>query len=254
MRSMTIHRLFAALIVPGLFLTLYMESLAAPPSIRTANARTRQIDPSNPTPTPLQGLPPSPSLSPIPSPGGVFSPTPAVPPVPSPDPGMGGGSSGGGAMYSQPLGTLKEYAPPPKPYLGDPDGQGSFHSPTDAPTGQPLPALNPNAPMAATDRFGVAPPPGTLGHTYHRRSKVLDEKKHPRVGIVEVYLSENYDVSALGMKSKWTGKLWELESDPLLPGIPHIFEVKAEWGPEGARKKEVRTIRLIMGRVVDLEF
>jgi hypothetical protein len=159
-------------------------------------------------------------------------------------------------MYNQPLGTMRERPPTPKVYLGDPDGSGSYFTPTDAPTpsGQPLPALDPNAPMAATDRFGVAPPPGTLGHTYHRRSKVNDDKKHPRVGIVEVHLSENYDVSAKGLKSKWTGKVWELESDPLLPGVPHIFEVVAEWGPEGNRRKEVRTIRLIMGRAVDLEF
>lgn len=160
-------------------------------------------------------------------------------------------------MYSQPFGTMRERPPPPgKQYLGDPDGSGSFYTPTDAPTplGQPLPALDPNAPMAATDRFGVAPPPGTLGHTYHRRSRELDEKKHPRVGVVVVYLSENYDVSGKGLKSKWTGKVWELESDPLLPGIPHVVEIKAEWGPEGARQKEVRTIRLIMGRAVDLEF
>lgn len=159
-------------------------------------------------------------------------------------------------MYNQPFGTMRDRTPPPKEYLGDPDGNGSYYSATDAPTpsGQPLPALDPNAPLAATDRFGVAPPPGTLGHTYHRRSRLLEDKKHPRVGVVEVHLSENYDVSAKGLKSKWTGKVWELESDPLLPGVPHIFEIKAEWGPEGARKKEVRTIRLIMGRAVDLEF
>jgi hypothetical protein len=159
-------------------------------------------------------------------------------------------------MYTQPFGTMRERPVPTKQFMGDSDGQGSYHSPTDAlpPSGQPLPALDPNAPMAATDRFGVAPPPGTLGHTYHRRTRLLDDKKHPRVGIVEVHLSENYDVSAKGLKSKWTGKVWELESDPLLPGVPHIFEIKAEWGPENARKKEVRTVRLIMGRAVDLEF
>ena len=251
MRRLAIQQLFAALLVAGLLFTLAMESRAGSPSIRTANSRTRQIDPNSPpSPTPLQAIPPAPGLSPTPLPNGGLSPSPAVPalPPPVPDP------SGGGVMYSQPLGTMREREPPPKDFLGDPDGQGSYHSPTDAPTGQPLPALNPNAPMAATDRFGVAPPPGTLGHTYHRRSKLLDDKKHPRIGIVEVYLSENYDVSAKGLKSKWTGKVWELESDPLLPGVPHIFEVKAEWGPEGARKKEVRTIRLVMGRVVDLEF
>jgi hypothetical protein len=227
----------------------------ATPPIRTANSRMRQIDPNTvPAPVPLDTtlpvapvpVPPAPGLtSPMPMPGAASPSAPVPPPEPN-----------GGPMYSQPFGTFKDRTPPPKQYLGDPDGNGSYHTPTDAPipSGQPLPALDPNAPLAATDRFGVAPPPGTLGHTYHRRSRLLDEKKHPRVGVVEVQLSENYDVSAKGLKSKWTGKVWELESDPLLPGVPHIFEVKAEWGPEGARRKEVRTIRLIMGRAVDLEF
>ena len=172
----------------------------------------------------------------------------SIQPVPSPD--------AGGAMYSQPWGTMRDRTPPPKKYLGDPNGQGSFHTPTEAlpPSGQPLPAFDSRAPTGETDRFGIGPPPGTLGRTYYRRTKLVDEKKHPRVGVVEVHLSENYDVSAFGLKSKWTGKVWELESEPLLPGLPHIFEVVAEWGPEGVRQREVRTIRLVMGRVVDLEF
>lgn len=255
MRQIPFHQYVATLAVSGLLSTVPLGAMAGSPPIRTANSR--QIDPSQ-TPTPLANplppapvpTPPTPGInSPVPTPPtpGATSATPA-PPVPPPEPG--------GVMYTQPFGTSPDRTPPPKQFLGDPDGQGSYHSATDAipPSGQPLPALNPNAPLAATDRFGVAPPPGTLGHTYHRRTRLLDEKKHPRVGIVEVHLSENYDVSAKGLKSKWTGKVWELESDPLLPGIPHIFEVRAEWGPDGARKKEVRTIRLVMGRVVDLEF
>ena len=257
MRRLAIHQILANLAVPALLLTLVIDVTAGPPPIRTANSR--QV-----TPTPLNTpLPPAPEPSALPSPGGTL--LPAIPPapvpspmvpfpmvpfpiVPSPDPG--------GLMYSQPMGTMRERVPPPKVYLGDPNGEGLYHSPTDAlpPSGQPLPALDPNAPLAATDRFGVAPPAGTLGHTYHRRTRLLDDKKHPRVGVVEVHLSENYDVSGKGLKSKWTGKVWELESDPLLPGVPHIFEIKAEWGPVGAREKEVRTVRLVMGRAVDLEF
>ena len=103
-----------------------------------------------------------------------------------------------------------------------------------------------------SDRFGYAPPPGTLGQTYKRKSRRLEETKHPRVGVVEVRLPENVDVSATGLKSKWTGKVWRLESDPLLPGIPHIYEIKASWG-EGT-DPQVRTVRLIMGRIVDLDF
>ena len=106
--------------------------------------------------------------------------------------------------------------------------------------------------VGSVDRFGVAPPPGTLGQTYKRRSRPIEDNKHPRVGAVEVHLPEGVDVTAPGLKSKWTGKVWRLESDSLVPGVPHIYEVKASWG-EGT-PAQYRTIRLIMGRIVDLEF
>ncbi len=242
----------SGLAVPGI-LALSLEATAAPP-IRTANSRLTQLEP---LPTPLPPAPvPGNGIGTIPSPtplgGGLVPVAPQVPQpntqVPSPD--------AGGPMYSQPFGTMRDRTPPPKQYMGDPNGQGSYHTPTDAPTPtvQPVPQLETHAPDGITDRFGIAPPPGSLGRTYYRRTKPIDEKKHPRVGIVQVHLSENYDISSPGMKAKWTGKYWELESDPLLPGLPHIVEVAAEWGPEGARQREVRTIRLIMGRIIDVEF
>jgi hypothetical protein len=249
MRTMAIPNLFYVALAGAWLSTGTIEVTAATPPIRIANSRTLVAQAPAPTP-----LPPAPAPgidaglgSPIPSANSATPPAPVPPPEPGP----------GGAMYSKPFGTMREPLPPPvKQFTGDADGQGSFYTPSDAPTPttQPMPALDPNAPMSATDRFGFTPPPGTLGHTYHRRSRVLEDKVHPRVGIVEVHLSENYDVSDKGLKSKWTGKHWELVSDPLLPGVPHIFEIKAEWGPEKDRKKEVRTVRLIMGRAVDLEF
>ena len=121
------------------------------------------------------------------------------------------------------------------------NGSTIFGSPTE------MPIWN-----SGPERFGFAPPPGTLGQTYKRRSRPIEETKHPRVGVVEVHLPESVDVSAKGLKTKWTGKLWRLESDPLLPGIPHIFEINASWGEGG--EPQVRTIRLIMGRIVDLDF
>ena len=144
-------------------------------------------------------------------------------------------------MYNGPLGS--HYQPTDvlkRQFLGD----------TPGPAPQPVP----DGSFAGTDRYGIAPPAGTLGQTYQRRSRLIDDEKHPRVGVVEVHLSENYEVSAKGLKVKWTGKVWRLESDPLLPGVPHIYEVKSEWGPEGAKQQQVRTVRLIMGRIVDLEF
>jgi hypothetical protein len=107
-----------------------------------------------------------------------------------------------------------------------------------------------------TNRFGMTPPPGTLGQTYQRRTTLLPDEKHPRLAIVNVHVAENVDVTARGLKSKWNGKYWELESEaPLLPGVPHIYAIKTEKKlPSGEKQVDVRWVRLIMGRVVDLEF
>jgi len=110
---------------------------------------------------------------------------------------------------------------------------------------------------AGVNRFGMSPPPGTLGRTYQQRSRIFDDEKHPRMAAVDVYLPEELDVSARGMKSIWTGKHWRLEAkDPLLPGVPHIYAIKAERkSPDGqVVSTDVRWIRLIPGRVVDLRF
>lgn len=145
--------------------------------------------------------------------------------------------------------------PPARPLQPIPSTVGPSVFPTDPSAPGTPSSVSPSltgSPVVLTDRFGVAPPPGTLGQTYKRRSSLIDESKHPRVGIVDVYLPESVDVTAQGLKSKWTGKVWRLESDSLMPGVPHIYEVKASWG-EGTQP-QVRTVRLIMGRVVDLEF
>ena len=164
-------------------------------------------------------------------------------------------------MYHGPLGGEFQ-APPPKKkeFLGDMPGA----SPLPIMNGtvpqfgdQPVPGYGSavtGVPFEGSDGYGIAPPPGTLGQTYKRRSRPIDDEKHPRVGMVDVHLSENYEVTAKGMKVKWTGKVWRLESDPLWPGLPHIIEVKSEWGPEGSKQNQVRSVRLIMGRIVDLEF
>jgi len=110
--------------------------------------------------------------------------------------------------------------------------------------------------IPGTNRFGMAPPPGTLGKTYQRRTTLLPDEKHARIGIVDVHVPEDVDVTARGLKSKWTGKVWQLETEaPLLPGVPHINAIKTEKTlPSGEKQVDVRWVRLIMGRVVDLEF
>jgi hypothetical protein len=164
-------------------------------------------------------------------------------------------------MYNGPLGSEYHAPPPPKKeFLGDPPGAAP-HSAMDRSVphyGDPaISGFGSGAmaiPLEMSDGYGMSPPPGTLGQTYKRRTRLIDDEKHPRVGMIEVHLSDNYEVTCKGMKVKWTGKVWRLESDPLLPGIPHIVQVKSEWGPEGAKQQQVRSVRLIMGRIVDLEF
>lgn len=164
-------------------------------------------------------------------------------------------------MYRGPLGAdFQRDDVPKKAYLGDGHGHGPKTLPNGSVPfnrGQPEAAFDSGAmsvPIAGTDRYGIAPPPGTLGQTYQRRSRLIDDDKHPRMAAVDVHLSENYDVSAKGLKAKWTGKVWHLSTEALLPGIPHIYEVKVEWGPEGAKQSQIRTVRLIKNRIVDLEF
>lgn len=109
--------------------------------------------------------------------------------------------------------------------------------------------------IAGINRWGVTPPPGTLGRTYLRRSTLVPDEDHPRKGVVVVKLPEEADVSGRGLKVKWTGEEWRLETaQPLVPGVPHIYAIRAEWDTPTGRVEQTRWVRLIMGRVVDLEF
>ena len=216
-----------------------------------------------------------------------------TPLVPIPDPSQGGVNQNLQSVPFNPspvttvpmqLGTQPSLTPTPRPPMGMHYGEQDRLDSYNNPTPRPLPTINNSGSVpinqfpqgvtgvpaivedpamlgspvgmapayGLTDRFGYAPPPGTLGQTYKRRSRPIEDTKHPRIGAVEINLPEEVDVTAKGLKPKWTGKLWRLESDSLIPGVPHIYEVKASWG-EGTQP-QVRTIRLIMGRIVDLEF
>lgn len=205
-----------------------------------------------------QASPPSGSpLTPIPMPGELNAPPapqfqPGLPPAPPP------GTS---------IGPAPGYVPAPRIPQPGPDQPGDIDG-APMPLGQPItptplaghappPAQVGNMDRPGYNRFGMAPPPGTLGRTYQQRSRIFDDEKNPRMGAVDVFLPEDIDVSARGMKSVWTGKHWRLEAkDPLLPGVPHIYAIKAERkNKEGeVLSTDVRWIRLIPGRVVDLQF
>lgn len=109
----------------------------------------------------------------------------------------------------------------------------------------------------------VPPPPGTLGTTYIRRSWPIPANRHPRVGMLDVRApagATNIRVLTTyqyreedeieGFQDPDDPCLWHFESKPLIPGIPHVYDVVAE-GPKG---EDVRTVRLIRGRRVTLEF
>lgn len=113
------------------------------------------------------------------------------------------------------------------------------------------------AAVPGTNRYGMTPPPGTLSQTYQRRTSLIPDDKHPRHAMINVHLPEKVDVTARGLKPKWTGEVWELSTEePLLPGRPHIYAIRADWRDQSGEitKTEVRWVRLIMGRVVELDF
>lgn len=198
-----------------------------------------------PLPKPLSNGP----LSPAPLPPNQFVPAPQQEQLPSPP-------------LQQPPAYRPQYQPqqPPAPPV--------YHNPA-----RPLPK---SAPLGTTPfdqgqsmydqeppeeilpdyPQGSGPPPGTIGQTYQRRTRVVGDNKHPRTGIVEINVPYEVDVTAQGMKAKWTGKVWRLETEtPLLPGVPHIYAIKAtRTGPDGTRVSDVRWVRLIMGRIVELSF
>jgi len=122
-------------------------------------------------------------------------------------------------------------------------------------------------PIAQAQPFGlmrrrslpaVAPPPGTLGMTYRQPSRLVPDEKHPRIGMIEVKsVPRDAQVSIKGMEG-YFGKdgIWHFESEkPLFPGIPHIYHVKVVcFAADGQEKTDVRTFRLIPGRIVSLSY
>lgn len=145
-------------------------------------------------------------------------------------------------------GPWPESHPPPSVLSADPPGPLPVYLPQ-------YPAMGGYQSYIGSNRWGMTPPPGTLGRTYLRRTTLIDDDMHPRVGVVMVKLPEQANVSGRGLKVKWTGTEWRLESvEPLVPGISHVYAVKAEWDTPSGKVQQTRWVRLVMGRAVDLEF
>lgn len=118
------------------------------------------------------------------------------------------------------------------------------------------------APYVGPPTPEVGPPPGTLGQTYQRPTRPIPVDKHPRVSIVDVKASgatlvKVYGTNEFRTKDAVSGfqdrrdaSVWRFESEPLVPGVPHIYRVDAHYGDSIQQKY----IRLVPGRIVTLDF
>lgn len=109
----------------------------------------------------------------------------------------------------------------------------------------------------------VIPPPGTLGTTYLRQSWATPANRHPRIAMldvrapigstgVRVFTTYSYreEDEIEGFQDPVDPCLWHFETQPLLPGIPHVYRVESQ----GAAGSDARMVRLIRGRRVTLEY
>ncbi|HID20848.1 MAG TPA: hypothetical protein EYP14_00395 [Planctomycetaceae bacterium] len=177
----------------------------------------------------------------------------------------------------------------PAPVWLSPAPVVTWAAPAVPPAVAPVPVLAVPSPRTPD----VRPLPGTLGLTYRQPSRPVPWDKHPRTGMVEVTildetrerLAKEYPDAELKVTVSdirnffkpldgYLGKdgLWHFESDPLYPGIPHIYDVKFEmirkvhkveikYGHRVEYDEEhkvddlgFRRIRLIPGRIVEVSF
>ncbi|WP_437187700.1 hypothetical protein SH668x_001106 [Planctomicrobium sp. SH668] len=138
---------------------------------------------------------------------------------------------------------------------------GSANAP---PIGLMQPGVGPGYSAATATTW--QPPPGTIGQTYQMRSRPVPVKMHPRAALVDVRIpgAKNVRVHDMnvyrtqdfleGFQDDQDSDVWHFTSEPLIPGLAHIYRIEARInGPEG-EKVEERYVRLIMGRVIEVSF
>jgi hypothetical protein len=106
--------------------------------------------------------------------------------------------------------------------------------------------------------FAVLPPPGTLTQTYLRQSWPIPKDEHPRTAIIQISAPGFTEIEIEGLADlegfQRPDGAWIFKTEkPLIPGNPHIYHVKAGHKNNDDRW-EVRTVRLIPGRVVTLDY
>jgi hypothetical protein len=172
------------------------------------------------------------------------------------------GYAGGGAQLS----------PVPMDMSPIASGQMSYGM---APGATPLPGVPPTVNAGAVPGNGPGysaatattwqPPPGTLGQTYQIKSRPVPVKMHPRAAIVDVKVKDAksvrvHDMNVYrtqdyldGFQDHENASMWHFTSEPLIPGLQHVYRIEARFdGPNGERLEE-RYVRLIMGRVIEVE-
>lgn len=142
----------------------------------------------------------------------------------------------------------------PTPVRIDPSPQ-----PATPPGGQPPSLASPAPARVAKPGWVVVPPPGTLGQTYQRQSWPIPKNEHPRTAIIQVTAPGFTQMEVDGLADmegfQRPDGAWIFKSkQALTPGVPHIYYVKAGYKNNENNTWDVRTVRLIPGRVVTLEY
>lgn len=118
-------------------------------------------------------------------------------------------------------------------------------------------------PYASGHVHKIATPPGTIGRTYQLPTAPVPATMHPRTAVLKVLADGASEVTMTsanimrteedveGYQDPETG-VWVFKTDPLYPGLPQIYRVRAKYG-DGLTHKD-RYVRLIMGRVSALAY
>lgn len=186
------------------------------------------------------------------------------------DAGCNCNKGGGGFVVGAPAATYAapDYGPQPMPAYAAPSAPLPMTNVIQAapgPVADPYSAVLGGGTVYSGVMAGtIVPPPGTLGQTYQRSSRPVPADKHPRAGMLDVrapgatdvavYDVENYRAEDRvdGFRNQDDRELWHFESKPLIPGLTHIYRVVVRRGT--GNNFEEKYVRLIMGRVVSVEF
>ena len=153
-----------------------------------------------------------------------------------------GGGSGGVVMGPAPAMNMAPLSPP----------YGAYSAPVSQ-----MPSDLMGGPVMLSDMLSGPPLP-----TYLRPTRPIPVDKHPRVSIIDVQANGATQVKVYGtneyrtkdgiagFQDRRNAALWRFESEPLTPGVPHIYRVDAYFG----ESVQHRYVRLVPGRIVTLEF